>query len=236
MGVQIHRHNSIKSPMGLFSTTRLFSLPLHQSSLNKNNGYPYERSKFVAAFFVLLAIASLGECSTENDQPATQKQKQFNALGQRLVRRNFLRFGKRSSPGDAIQDAADNAEGYFDDTTLSKRNNPAPTGPGGPGELYEAMLMGKQPHSTSARSFLRFGKRNLYPTQSMTADVPSKRRADNFLRFGKSIQDDHRAEQLLGRWKNFLLVMLDKVVEEEDDLLHKRQLMDKKSSDFLRFG
>ena len=95
------------------------------------------------------------------------------------------------------------------------------------------MIMGKQPHSTSARSFLRFGRSGLAPTQSMDA---SKRRADNFLRFGKRVPDDHREEQLLGRWKKFLLVMLAKVAEEEDALLNQRQVMDKKSSDFLRFG
>jgi len=41
---------------------------------------------------------------------------------------------------------------------------------------------------------------------------------------------------MLGRWKKFLLVMLAKVAEEEEELLHDRQVMDKKSSDFLRFG
>jgi hypothetical protein len=112
-----------------------------------------------------------------------------------------------------------------------KREDPAPTGPG---EQYAAMIMGKQPHSTSARSFLRFGRSGLLqPTQS---GASSKRRADNFLRFGKRIPAEQKEEQLLARWKKFLLVMLAKVAEEEDALLHNRQVMDKKSSDFLRFG
>lgn len=217
--------------MGLLFATRLFSLLFYKSALGKNKACPYEKSTLLAVLFVFLAITSLCECTTEQDQPATQ-QKKLNALGNRLVRRNFLRFGKRSGPG-GISQGDDDGYYSFGNTKLRKREDPAPTGPG---ELYEAMLMGKQPHSTSARSFLRFGKRDLYPTQSMMAGVASKRRADNFLRFGKSIDDDHRAEELLGRWKKFLLVMLAKVAEEEDELLHNRQVLDKKSSDFLRFG
>lgn len=239
MGVEIHSHNLIKSLMGLLSANRLFSLLFYKPVLGKTNAYPYEKSKLVAVLCVFLAIAAVCECTTEQDQPATQ-QKQFNALGQRLVRRNFLRFGKRSGSGGPSE-GDDDFDGYWNTATfgnnkLEKRSDkPAPTGPG---ELYEAMLMGKQPHSTSARSFLRFGKRGLYPTQSMMTGpgVPSKRRADNFLRFGKSIDDDHKAEEMLGRWKKFLLVMLAKVAEEEDDMLHNRQVLDKKSSDFLRFG
>ena len=217
--------------MGLISAAALFSLPFYNSPLSSVTYKisPYGRSKFVVFLAVLLAISSLCECTTEEDQPATQ-QKQFNALGQRLVRRNFLRFGKRSGPSPVIRD--DDDEGiYFGGDKINKRGeSPAPTGPG---ELYEAMLMGKQPHSTSARSFLRFGKRAPFPTQSMGAE---KRRADNFLRFGKSVGEDPTVEDLLGRWKKFLLIMLAKVAEEEDALLHNRQAIEKKAGDFLRFG
>lgn len=218
--------------MGFLFSTSLFSLPFHNVSLSstKHKFAPSEKSKLMLALFVLLAITSLCECTTEQDQTATQEQKQFNALGQRLVRRNFLRFGKRSH-GPVIQGLDDDDEDYYlGNKKMDKRGDPAPTGPG---ELYEAMLMGKQPHSTSARSFLRFGKRGLYPTQSMAA---SKRRADNFLRFGKSVDDENRVEDLIGQWKKFLLIQLAKAQDEEDALLHNRQVLDKKSSDFLRFG
>ena len=218
--------------MGLISAAALSSLPFYNSPLSSVTYKisPYGKSQFVVVLLVLLAISSLCECTTEEDQPATQ-QKQFNALGQRLVRRNFLRFGKRSGTGPIIRDGDDDEGIYFGGDKINKRgDSPAPTGPG---ELYEAMLMGKQPHSTSARSFLRFGKRVPFPTQSMGAE---KRRADNFLRFGKSIGEDHTVEDLLGRWKKFLLIMLAKVAEEEDALLHNGRFIEKKASDFLRFG
>lgn len=234
MGVEIHSHNKLKSLMGLSSATRLFSL-FPTSVLHKRKNNSFDNSKLVVGLAVFLAIASLCECTSENDQPATQ-QKQLNVYGQRLVRRNFLRFGKRSGTDAVLNSDDEDDDADYDDVfgnyKLMKREDPAPTGPG---EQYAAMLMGKgKPHSTSARSFLRFGRSGgLSPTQSMAA---SKRRADNFLRFGKRIPDDHREEQLLGRWKKFLLVMLAKVAEEEDELLHQKQAIYKKSSDFLRFG
>jgi len=229
--VEIHSHNQLESLMGLPSATRLFSILFPTSDLHKNKSYTYNNSKLVVALVVFLAITSLCECTSEKDQPATQ-QKKLNVYGQRLVRRNFLRFGKRSGPDALTRDDDDDEDDYsFGNYKLMKRQDPAPTGPG---EQYTAMLMSKnKPHSTSARSFLRFGRSGLSPTQSMSA---SKRRADNFLRFGKRIPDDHREEQLLGRYKKFLLLMLAKVAEEEDELLRQRQVMDKKSSDFLRFG
>jgi len=198
-----------------------------QAALHRNNHFTNITSKLLVALVVFLAISSVCEGTSEKDQLATQ-QKQLNPFQQHLVRRSFLRFGKRSGSDSSFDDDDDyvNLGNY----KLMKREDPAPTGPG---EQYAAMIMGKQPHSTSARSFLRFGRSGLAPTQSMDA---SKRRADNFLRFGKRVPDDHREEQLLGRWKKFLLVMLAKVAEEEDALLNQRQVMDKKSSDFLRFG
>ena len=215
--------------MGLPSTSRFFSFVFPDKSLHKSNNFTNE-SKLLVALVVFIATLSLCECASENDQLATQ-QKQLNPFQQHLVRRSFLRFGKRSDPNLLGSNDDDNEDYYsLGNYKLIKRDDPAPTGPG---ERYEAMLMGKQPHSTSARSFLRFGRSGLAPTQSMSA---MKRRADNFLRFGKRIPDDHREEQMLGRWKKFLLVMLAKVAEEEDELLHDRQVMDKKSSDFLRFG
>jgi len=198
-----------------------------QGDLHRNNHFTNITSKLLVALVVFLAISSVCEGTSEKDQLATQ-QKQLNPFQQHLVRRSFLRFGKRSGSDSSFDDDDDyvNLANY----KLMKREDPAPTGPG---EQYAAMIMGKQPHSTSARSFLRFGRSGLAPTQSLDA---SKRRADNFLRFGKRVPDDHREEQLLGRWKKFLLVMLAKVAEEEDALLNQRQVMDKKSSDFLRFG
>lgn len=231
MGVETHNHNISTSLMGLPSSSRLLSFIFpNVASLHKNSNNKNAKSKIVVALFVFLAISTVCECTSEKDQLATQ-QKQLNPFQQHLVRRSFLRFGKRSGP-DLSSSNDDEDEDYYSlgNYNLMKRaDDPAPTGPG---ERYEAMLMGKQPHSTSARSFLRFGRSGLSPTQS----YGSKRRADNFLRFGKRIPDELREEQMLGRWKKFLLVMLAKVAEEEDELLHSRQVMDKKSSDFLRFG
>jgi len=213
--------------MGLSSALR-FSSPLFSNTLyqNKKSHNTHARSRLLLGLFVALAIFALGEGTTEKDQLATQDQN-INVLGQRLVRRNFLRFGKRS--GSDLTSSGDDDDDYNYD--VMKREGPTPTGPG---ERYEAILMGKQPHSASARSFLRFGRSGLLqPTQS---GASSKRRADNFLRFGKRIPAEQKEEQLLARWKKFLLVMLAKVAEEEDALLQNRQVMDKKSSDFLRFG
>ena len=213
MSVEIHSHGRTKSLMGLSSGTSLLSLPFFGLPLTsaKYKTSPYGSSKLILALTVLIAITSLCECTTEQDQLATQ-QDRLNVLGQRLVRRNFLRFGKRSGGGAILHDDDENY--YFPDTKLNKREDAPP--PTGPGELYEAMLMGKQPHSTSARSFLRFGKRDPYPTQSMISSqqaalaAAAKRRADNFLRFGKSMgmEEDQRVENLLGRWKKFLLEFL----------------------------
>ena len=232
MGVETHNHSISTSLMGLPSTSRLLSFLLpNVASSHTNNNYKNEKSKLIFALIVFLALSSLCECTSEKDQLATQ-QKQLNPFQQHLVRRSFLRFGKRSGP-DLSSSNDDGDEDYYSlgNYKLMKRgDDPAPTGPG---ERYEAMLMGKQPHSTSARSFLRFGRSGISPTQSIDS---SKRRADNFLRFGKRIPNDLREEQMLGRWKQFLLVMLAKVAEEEEELLHNRQVMEKKSSDFLRFG
>jgi len=226
VGVETHDHNHIQPPMGLLPLPSFaFSL---SSIFNRKNHYTNVTSKLLVALVAFLAISAVCEGTSEKDQLATQ-QKQLNPFQQHLVRRSFLRFGKRSG-ADTSFDDSDEDYVNLGNYNLIKREDPSPTGPG---EQYAAMIMGKQPHSTSARSFLRFGRSGLAPTQSMDA---SKRRADNFLRFGKRIPEDHREEQLLGRWKKFLLVMLAKVAEEEDALLHDRQVMDKKSSDFLRFG
>jgi len=231
--VETHNHSISTSLMGFPSTSSLLSLIFpNVASSQKNHMNKNAKSTFLFALVVFLAISSLCECTSEKDQLATQ-QKQLNPFQQHLVRRSFLRFGKRSNP--ALSNANDDDDDDYYSLLLphkpmKRADDPAPTGPG---EQYAAMLMGKQPHSTSARSFLRFGRSGLSPTQSMAS---SKRRADNFLRFGKRVPDDHREEQMLGRWKKFLLVMLAKVAEEEEELLHSRQVMDKKSSDFLRFG
>lgn len=230
MGVETHDHNRILPPMGLLPTPSIaFSFSFSkQTAVHRKNYFTNVASKILVALVAFLAISSVSEATSEKDQLATQ-QKQLNPFQQHLVRRSFLRFGKRSGL-DTSFDYNDEDYNNLGNYKLIKREDPSPTGPG---EQYAAMIMGKQPHSTSARSFLRFGRSGLAPTQSVDA---SKRRADNFLRFGKRIPDDHREEQMLGRWKKFLLVMLAKVAEEEDALLHDRQVMDKKSSDFLRFG
>lgn len=224
------KHSISTSLMGLPSTSRLLSFLFpNVASSHKNNINKNEKSKLLVALVVFFALSALCECTSEKDQLATQ-QKQLNPFQQHLVRRSFLRFGKRSGPDLS---SSNDEEDYYSlgNYKLMKRGDaPAPTGPG---ERMEAMIMGKQPHSTSARSFLRFGRSGLSPTQAIDS---TKRRADNFLRFGKRVPEDLREEQMLGRWKQFLLVMLAKVAEEEEELLHNRQVMEKKSSDFLRFG
>ncbi len=78
-------------------------------------------------------------------------------MPQQLVRRNFLRFGKRSVPEDDSEDV-------FDSGTESDPSK----------EMYQTIVESGNPagiHESSPRSFLRFGR--------------SGGGSDNFLRFGK---------------------------------------------------
>ena len=142
----------------------------------------------VIASLALLVIVSAG----------ADQQDRLQELGQRLVRRNFLRFGKRSniSPDATFP--------------MKKDEPPAAQQQAGPGEQYELMLMaGKHPHKSSTRSFLRFGKR-----------------ADNFLRFGKSLEQP-------GDWEQRLVALLNRLDKDDDEDIRNYA---KKSNDFLRFG
>merc|ERR1719150_2571843 len=92
--------------MGLLPTPS-FALSVcfsKQGALNRKNHYTNITSKLLVALVVFLAISSLCECTSEKDQLATQ-QKQLNPFQQHLVRRSFLRFGKRSDP--ALSNAND---------------------------------------------------------------------------------------------------------------------------------
>ena len=95
----------------------------------------------------------------------------FQGLGQRLVRRNFLRFGKRSGPASPAAGPGPMMIMHpgWPQVKRAQVKRKA-SGEQGEGEQYEASVMsGQHPHKSNTRSFLRFGKR-----------------ADNFLRFGKS--------------------------------------------------
>lgn len=158
------------------------------------------------------------------------------ATSPRLVRRNFLRFGKRSVSND------DHDHGL----SWGKRESD-----NGPGEVFEQTVVGVHPHRSAPRSFLRFGKRSFIqpamsrPIQGTEIDsnadteaeqegdsynadyIPFtteeleamllKKRADNFLRFGKRFIPKELRDKLA------LLALA------EDG-------MDKRSKDFLRFG
>lgn len=176
--------------------------------------------------FLLLVLPST--LASDDFDPATaghSESQDSDGPEPRLVRRNFLRFGKRSDPepGPWMKRESEN----------------------GPGEIYESTVVGLHPHRSSPRSFLRFGKRSGFPrpdsvialhrddlddddADADTADaIPfsaeeleemlKMKRADNFLRFGKRYlpKDLRDRMALLG---------------VSDDGLKKR------SKDFLRFG
>ena len=136
----------------------------------------------------------------------------------RLVRRNFLRFGKRSDPesGASMKRESDN----------------------GPGEIYESTILGLHPHRSSPRSFLRFGKRSSFSrpesvialnrddfadddeipfTAEELEEMLKMKRADNFLRFGKRYLPKDLKDRMA-------------MLGVSEDGLKKR------SKDFLRFG
>jgi len=110
---------------------------------------------------VVLALAFVA-ASTAAAQFTPDNGMSFN---QRLVRRNFLRFGKRSG------------------------SPPAASGDVGEGEQFEASVMsGQHPHKSNTRSFLRFGKRaaDYLRFGKRSADyLRFGKRAADYLRFGK---------------------------------------------------
>jgi hypothetical protein len=129
-------------------------------------------------------------------------------LPQRLVRRNFLRFGKRSA-----------ASVPSDEEDLKS----------GLGEVFEHMSMANQAHKSSPRSFLRFGR---------SSSSKSPKRSDNFLRFGKRSSEDDVMMMEQPEFENCqeigqsLLYLLCKIKDESP-----QQSRDKKANtDFLRFG
>jgi len=172
--------------------------------------------------FLLLALPS--SLATDDFEPGNgnAEAQDSDSTEPRLVRRNFLRFGKRSDP---------------DQVTWMKRESE-----NGPGEIYENTMVGIHPHRSSPRSFLRFGKRSpsflLRPESEKSVialnrdgdndadEIPysadeleemlAVKRADNFLRFGKRFLPKNLRDRL---------ALLD-----SDDGLKKR------SKDFLRFG
>ncbi len=85
-------------------------------------------------------------------------------LPQRLVRRNFLRFGKRADSGTSAENAAHTS---------------------GEDEVFESTVMASPMHKSSPRSFLRFGRSSGKSGNSYRNGYLKSRRSDNFLRFGK---------------------------------------------------
>jgi hypothetical protein len=173
--------------------------------------------------FLLLILPST--LATDDFDPGTagnSESQDTDGTEPRLVRRNFLRFGKRSDPeaGAWMKRESEN----------------------GPGEIYESTVVGLHPHRSSPRSFLRFGKRSGFsrPDSVITMhrddlvdddadanDIPfsaeeleemlKMKRADNFLRFGKRYLPKDLRERMA-------------LLGVSDDGLNKR------SKDFLRFG
>ena len=131
MGVETHDHNRIQPPMGLLPTPSFaFSVSFSkQKAFHRQIYFTNVASKLFVALVAFLAISSVSEATSEKDQLATQ-QKQLNPFQQHLVRRSFLRFGKRSG-ADASLDDNDADYVTLGDYKLMKREDPAPTGPGG---------------------------------------------------------------------------------------------------------
>jgi len=209
-----------------------------------------ERSQLKKHLILVLALVVLAAGAAN----ATADAEAMQGLGQRLVRRNFLRFGKRSGPAmnPVIMMSGPVAEPPQPTPVKRKAADE------GEGEQYETSVMsGQHPHKSNTRSFLRFGKR-----------------ADNFLRFGKSSMhetspDDQQyqiyygpawgaagtGEQGSGDWESRLLRMLSRLNQGDGDdnadgpdyqtenykLRHQQeqlfnQIAEKKANDFLRFG
>merc|ERR1712021_66904 len=104
-----------------------------------------------------------GEASTGNGNTF--------ALPQRLVRREFLRFGKRS--------------GEQEEETLGMESEPNFEGlpEVGMSEIYDGnSLQDDIAHEAKQRSFLRFGKRS-----------------ENYIRFGKKADFDHLYDDRVGK-------------------------------------
>jgi len=109
-----------------------------------------------------------GEASTGNGNTFV--------LPQRLVRREFLRFGKRS--------------GELQDETLGIENEPNIEGLSeGMSEIYDGnSLQDDIVHEAKQRSFLRFGKRSEnYLRFGKKADFDGShgKKSENYIRFGK---------------------------------------------------
>jgi len=101
---------------------------------------------------------------------ANSDDKDQYVLPQRLVRREFLRFGKRS--------------GEQEEETLGMESEPNFEGlPEGMSEIYDGnSLQDDIVHEAKQRSFLRFGKRS-----------------ENYIRFGKKADFDHQPIILPGK-------------------------------------
>lgn len=118
--------------------------------------------------FLAMVVASTagvvqgGEASTGNGNKLV--------LPQRLVRREFLRFGKRS--------------GELEEEALGIENEPNIQGLSeGMSEIYDGnSLQDDIVHEAKQRSFLRFGKRS-----------------ENYLRFGKKADFDHLYDDRVGK-------------------------------------
>jgi len=174
---------------------------------------------FAVTFAFLVLTLSACVSSAEEDGSAGPQGDKLRQLGQRLVRRNFLRFGKRSGSPPATED----------ESQLRQQLQQA-----GPGEQYELMLMsGKHPHKSKTRSFLRFGKR--------AENFLRFGKANSMMQYAGKPPQPMLAEPAAyvgaagGDWEQKLLAMLSRLDREEDDEEGQQQYA-KKSNDFLRFG
>lgn len=138
-----------------------------------------------------------------------------------LVRRNFLRFGKRST---SLTDEEKDQE--MREIEILSKFGKHPTG----GENLNpeiGLLEPSRDHSIKTRSFLRFGKRA--PLFGLPGVKSYYKRKADFLRFGKRSGGDlqmFRDPLDLGDINS----LLENVHHSED------QVRAKKANDFLRFG
>lgn len=96
-----------------------------KSFLQKKRVMRLSKALVILAALLASCLVSRAEADNDDSDPS---------LPLRLVRRNFLRFGKRSHFGD-------------DEPSHS-----------GSGEIFEQMSMVNSAHKSSPRSFLRFGR------------------------------------------------------------------------------
>jgi len=135
-----------------------------------------------ATLNLFLAVV-VGTTLVHGEYGSANSDKEQYVLPQRLVRREFLRFGKRSDPlAESNNDANADTEGRegMDEIYNESDLNMNPNDEEGTHEAREAR---------EARSFLRFGKKS-----------------ENYLRFGKRVYDDRhgkRSENYLRFGKRF---------------------------------